>query len=47
MEQALKEAIEGTEVSINEFTVAPQVNPKEGLPYHEWFIEFEKEPEKS
>ena len=28
-----------------EFTVAPQVSPKEGLPYHEWFIEFAKEPE--
>ena len=25
--------------------MAPQVNPQEGLPYHEWFIEFEKEPE--
>ena len=21
------------------------MNPQEGLPYHEWFIEFEKEPE--
>ena len=29
---------------VNEFHVAPQVNPKKGLPYHEWFIEFEKEP---
>ncbi|WP_196891147.1 GH3 auxin-responsive promoter family protein [Aureivirga marina] len=45
VEQALKEAIEGTDINISEFTVAPQVNPKEGLPYHEWFIEFEKEPE--
>jgi hypothetical protein len=25
--------------------VAPQINPMEGLPYHEWFIEFENEPE--
>lgn len=34
------------EVRINEFTVAPQVSPPEGeLPYHEWFIEFENEPE--
>jgi hypothetical protein len=33
-------------VSINEFTVAPQINPPEGgLPYHEWFIEFENEPD--
>jgi hypothetical protein len=21
--------------------VAPQITPKEGLPYHEWFIEFD------
>jgi hypothetical protein len=28
------------EASITEFTVAPQVTPSEGLPYHEWFIEF-------
>lgn len=30
---------------INEFTVAPQVCPPEGgLPYHEWFIEFDQIP---
>jgi len=46
VEQALKEAIEETGISVNEFTVAPQINPTEGLPYHEWFIEFEKEPSK-
>jgi phenylacetate-coenzyme A ligase PaaK-like adenylate-forming protein len=45
VEQALKDATEGTNVVINEFTVAPQVNPTEGLPFHEWFIEFDKEPE--
>ena len=22
--------------------VAPQVTPKEGLPFHEWFIEFDQ-----
>ncbi|NRB83872.1 MAG: GH3 auxin-responsive promoter family protein [Winogradskyella sp.] len=44
VEQALKEAIEQTGISVNEFTVAPQINPSEGLPYHEWFIEFEREP---
>ncbi len=32
------------EVELVEFTVAPQVTPKEGLPLHEWFIEFAKEP---
>ena len=45
VESALKEAMEGTDVRVNEFTVAPQINPKEGLPYHEWFIEFENEPD--
>lgn len=44
VECALNEAIKGTEIRINEFTVAPQINPKQGLPYHEWFIEFENEP---
>jgi phenylacetate-coenzyme A ligase PaaK-like adenylate-forming protein len=45
VESALKEAMEGTDVRVNEFTVAPQINPNEGLPYHEWFIEFENEPD--
>ena len=45
VEQALKEAIDNTSISINEFTVAPQINPDEGLPYHEWLIEFENEAE--
>jgi hypothetical protein len=45
VESALQEAIIGTNIRINEFTVAPQITPNEGLPYHEWFIEFENEPE--
>ncbi|NRB59565.1 MAG: GH3 auxin-responsive promoter family protein [Winogradskyella sp.] len=45
VEQAMQEAIQGTSIAINEFTVAPQINPKGGLPYHEWFIEFENQPE--
>jgi len=45
VEEAMQQAIEGTDASINEFTVAPQITPKGGqLPYHEWLIEFEKEP---
>jgi phenylacetate-coenzyme A ligase PaaK-like adenylate-forming protein len=47
VENALQEAIIGTDIRINEFTVAPQITPTEGLPYHEWFIEFENEPEDS
>ncbi len=45
VEQALKQAMENTSIQINEFTVAPQITPTDGLPYHEWFIEFENEPE--
>jgi len=44
VESALAAAIENTEVRVNEFTVAPQIAPDSGLPYHEWFIEFENEP---
>jgi len=45
VEQAMKEATTNTSIRINEFTVAPQINPDSGLPYHEWFIEFENEPD--
>ena len=45
VEKALNDAISGTKITISEFTVAPQVTPESGLPYHEWFIEFENEPE--
>jgi len=45
VETAIKTAMEQTGASITEFTVAPQINPKEGLPYHEWLIEFENVPQ--
>lgn len=45
VESAIQQAVEGTLVRINEFTVAPQITPETGLPYHEWCIEFEKEPD--
>lgn len=46
VEKAVYQSLTGTNVRITEFTVAPQVNPPQGeLPYHEWFIEFENEPE--
>ena len=47
VEKALNDAIKGTNTNVSEFTVAPQVNSPEGLPYHEWFIEFENEEENS
>ncbi len=44
VEHALKVASEGEDIAVAEFSVAPQVNPQSGLPYHEWFIVFSKEP---
>ncbi|HEY3430537.1 MAG TPA: GH3 auxin-responsive promoter family protein, partial [Cyclobacteriaceae bacterium] len=46
VEKAMKFTMEkfpGTELI--EFSVAPQVTPVEGLPHHEWFVEFAKTPE--
>ena len=45
VEESIKATVEKHPAQITEFHLAPQVNPEEGLPYHEWFIEFEKEPE--
>ena len=45
VEEALKATVESFPAQITEFHLAPQVNPAEGLPYHEWFIEFEKAPQ--
>ncbi len=44
VERSLKDALEKSPAQINEFHVAPQVNPKSGLPYHEWLIEFKEAP---
>lgn len=45
VEQAIKDATKNTDILVNEFTVAPQINPKKGLPYHEWLIEFDNQPQ--
>ena len=46
VEEAMKATVEQHPAQITEFHLAPQVNPEnQELPYHEWFIEFEKEPE--
>ena len=45
VETAMKLATAETSIRIKEFTVAPQVKPEEGLPYHEWCIEFDHPPE--
>ncbi len=44
VEGALKDATSQMPCEVNEFTVAPQTSPTEGLPYHEWFIEFASPP---
>ncbi|WP_047417907.1 GH3 auxin-responsive promoter family protein [Cellulophaga sp. Hel_I_12] len=45
VEAAMLAAIEATDARVNEFTVAPQIVPLDNeLPYHEWFVEFQKEP---
>lgn len=44
VEEALKATVASYQAQVTEFHLAPQVNPETGLPYHEWFIEFEKEP---
>ncbi len=45
VEKAMKYAMqEHKEVDLMEFTVAPQVTPAEGLPLHEWYVEFNNEP---
>ena len=45
VEKSLQETITKIPAQVNEFHVAPQVKPENGLPYHQWLIEFEKEPE--
>ncbi len=44
VEESLLEAAKMKGIEITEFTVAPQISPADGLPYHEWFIEFSKAP---
>ncbi len=45
VEKSMKSALEKfPEVETIEFTVAPQVTPEEGLPLHEWYVEFSKPP---
>ncbi|MGB1079848.1 MAG: GH3 auxin-responsive promoter family protein [Flavobacteriaceae bacterium] len=44
VEEALQKTAEAHSAHVTEFTVAPQVTPIEGLPYHEWWIAFESPP---
>ncbi|NNF02779.1 MAG: hypothetical protein HKN22_08845 [Bacteroidia bacterium] len=45
VDKAISEACAACNVAVTEFTVAPEVTPNTGLPYHEWFVEFETEVE--
>ncbi len=45
VEKALQYAMtQCPETEVVELTVAPMVTPSEGLPYHEWLIEFAQQP---
>ena len=46
IEKALQYAMaRHPETEVTELTVAPMVTPAEGLPYHEWLIEFARPPQ--
>ena len=45
VEQSLQKTVKKHPAQINELHVAPQVRPKNGLPHHEWIIEFKSPPE--
>jgi hypothetical protein len=45
VEKAMQYALQlFPETEIVEFSVAPNVSPKEGLPHHEWLVAFSKQP---
>ncbi|MBO9620747.1 MAG: GH3 auxin-responsive promoter family protein [Niabella sp.] len=45
VEYSLLKAAAAENIHITEFTVAPFISTDKGRSYHEWFIEFENEPE--
>jgi len=45
VEYAMQFALKQSDAQIVEFTVAPQIQVNNELPYHHWYIEFEKQPE--
>lgn len=44
VESSLQEIMPQFDMEVREFHLAPQIKPIAGLPYHEWFIEFERMP---
>jgi len=46
VDEAMQRVADRLGLGVVEFTVAPQIQPPEGgLPYHEWWVEFETPPE--
>lgn len=45
VESALSVILKKGGVRITDLTIAPQIHPAKGLPFHEWLVEFEKSPE--
>jgi hypothetical protein len=45
VERAIRQAMEQEGGVVSEFTVAPQLHPIAGPPYHEWFVEFAALPD--
>lgn len=45
VEKAMLQTAQKHNAKIIEFTVAPMVQTDNELPFHEWFVEFEKEPD--
>lgn len=44
VEKAMVETCQMHKLTVSEFHVAPMINPIEGLPYHEWFVEADELP---
>lgn len=44
VEKAMTITLQDFPAQVNEFHLAPQVQPTDGLPYHEWMIEWKQAP---
>ena len=44
VEAAMSVALTETNSTISEFHLAPMIEVNEGLPYHQWLVEFDREP---
>ncbi|MGB1031889.1 MAG: hypothetical protein ACPGWM_04705, partial [Flavobacteriales bacterium] len=44
VEAAMAVALDQTNATISEFHLAPMIEVNEGLPFHQWLVEFDQEP---